>query len=102
VNIFNSTRVPNLAWALSNDIIRYGFNIPKYNSIWNTPQVYEKSVIYYNNIDEKSETIKLLKTFFDWEFIKTDAPKYSKDINTQIEIIIWTDYTQSNNDVFSF
>ncbi|MGB2111130.1 MAG: hypothetical protein ACPHY8_04675 [Patescibacteria group bacterium] len=45
-------------------------------------------MIYYNTIDDNSATIKLLKTFFDGEFIKLDTPKYSKDPQTRIEIII--------------
>ncbi len=102
INIFNSTWVANLAWIVSNDMVSYWFNIPKYNSIWNTPIVYEKSAIYYNNIDKNSSTIKLLKTFFDWEFIKIDSPKYSKDTQTRIEVIIWKDYLSPSKEIFSF
>ncbi len=91
INIFNWVKMSRAAWVLSNDIIRYWFNIPKINSIWNTPELYEKSTIYYNNIDENSATIKALKEFFVWDIIKTDIPKYSKD-NAKIEIIIWADY----------
>jgi hypothetical protein len=83
-------------------MVSYGFNIPKFNSIWNTPVIYDKSVIYYNSIEEQSATIKLLKTFFDGEFIKTDSPKYSKDSNTKIEVVIWQDYVNGANDVFTF
>lgn len=102
VNIFNSTWVANLAGVVSNDMVSYGFNIPKFNSIWNTPVIYDKSVIYYNSIEEQSATIKLLKTFFDGEFIKIDSPKYSKDPNTKIEVVIWQDYINGANDVFTF
>lgn len=100
INIFNSTKVNNLAWALSNDIIRYWFHIPAYNSIWNTPEIYENSIILFNNIDEDSNTIKLLKTFFKWEIKKVDYPLFSQDW-ANIEIIIWTDYIQ-NNKIFNF
>lgn len=102
VNIFNSTRTANLAWVLSNDMVSYWFNIPKINSIWNTPIAYEKSVIYYNQLEENSASIKLLKTFFDWEFIKVDTPKYSKDPQTRIEVVIWNDYLQSSKEIFTF
>lgn len=102
INVFNSLKINNLAWALSNDIVRYWFNIPKYNSIWNTPIVYPKSVIYYNNLDIDSETIKFLKIFFKWDFIKTDFPKYSKQTDTKIEIVIWEDYLKNKQNVFDF
>ncbi len=100
INIFNSLKINHLAWALSNNVIKYWFNIPNRNSIWNTPDVYKKSIIYYNNINEDSETIKTLKKFFKWEFKKTDFPLYSKD-NANIEIIIWEDYLW-NNKIFTF
>lgn len=102
INVFNSLKVNHLAWILSNDIISYGYNIPKYNSIWNTPTVYEKSVIYYNNISEDSETIKYLKEFFKWEFIETQVPKYSKVSDTKIEIVIWEDYLDDTQVTFTF
>lgn len=102
VNVFNSLKVNNLAGSLSNQMVRYWFNIPKYNSIWNTPLVNEKSIIYYNNISEDSETIAFLKTFFKWEFIKTDVPKFSKQTDTKIEIVIWEDYLKDKNNIFDF
>jgi len=100
INIFNWVKVRNLASVLSNDIIKYWFYIPEIKSIWNADKIYEKSVIYYNSIDENSVTIKALKKFFDWEFIKTDLPMFSLD-NAQIEIIIWEDYNKTN-DPFKF
>lgn len=100
INIFNSTKVSNLAWWLSNDIIRYWFNIPEYNSIWNTQNEYENSIIYYNNIDKDSETLKLLKLFFDWNFKETESPLYSTDW-ANIEIIIGKDYLYKEN-IFKF
>lgn len=100
INIFNSVKKGNLAWELGNEIFKYWFNIPERNSIWNTKNHYEKSVIYYNNISANSETIKGLKSFFDWEIIKTDLPKYSKT-GAKIEIIIWDDYLLDEN-IFKF
>jgi len=96
INIFNSLKVNHLAWKLSNDIVRYWFNIPQKNSIWNTKEIYKKSTIYYNNIKNDSITLRALKSFFNWNFIKTDFPMYSKD-NANIEIIIWEDYLWDYN-----
>jgi hypothetical protein len=97
VNVFNSTRVNHLAWKLSNDIKRYWFNIPERNSIGNTKGVkYSQSIVYYNNIEENSTTIQVLKQFIKADFVKTDIPKYSKDANAKIEIVIWEDYLNKN------
>jgi len=94
INIFNSVKVNHLAWELSNNVKKYWFNIPEKNSIWNTPKTYKNSVIYFNNLSEDSETIKLMKQFFVWEYIKLEWPKYSKE-RANIEIIIWEDYVNS-------
>lgn len=96
INIFNSLKVNFLAWTLSNNIVRYWFNIPSKNSIGNTPEIYKKSIIYYNNIEEDSITLKSLKKFFNWEFKRTELPIYSK-YNANIEVIIWEDYLLKNN-----
>lgn len=96
INIFNSLKINHLAWKLSNDIVRFWFNIPSKNSIWNTKKIYKESTIYYNWIDENSITLRVLKSFFSWKIIKTEYPKYS-DYDAKIEIIIWEDYTWKNN-----
>lgn len=96
INVFNGTKQKNTAWKISNDMIRYWFNIPLKNSIWNSDKIYEKSIIYYNNIDENSETIKTLKKFFTWEFKKLQTPYFSKD-NAKIEIIIGEDFKWETN-----
>ena len=97
VNVFNSTRVNHLAWKLSNDIKRYWFNIPERNSIGNTKGIkYSQSIVYYNNIEENSTTIQVLKQFIKADFVKTDIPKYSKDANAKMEIVIWEDYSNKN------
>ena len=96
INIFNSLKINHLAWALSNDIVRYWFNIPSKDSIWNTSQAYDKSVIYYNNIDSDSKILRTLKNFFNWEFKEINLPKYSNS-NANIEIIIWQDYLWDNS-----
>jgi len=100
INIFNSLKVNNLALPLWNSIKKYWFKIPEQNSVWNTDMEYEKTVIYYNNISKNSDTIKALKTFFNWEFIKTEFPKYSKE-EAKIEIIIWKDYIWKE-EIFKF
>ncbi|MFK7780642.1 MAG: LCP family protein [Candidatus Gracilibacteria bacterium] len=96
INIFNSLKINHLAGELSNNIVRYGFNIPLKNSIGNTSTLYPKSVIYFNNIDSNSPVINALKNFYDGEFIQIYSPKYSKD-NANIEIIIGEDYLGDNN-----
>ena len=96
INIFNSLKVNHLAWALSNEIIRYWFNIPQTNSIWNTDIIYKKSTILFNWIKESSKTIQLLKEFTNANFVETDFPKYSKNW-ANIEIIIWEDYLSDLN-----
>ncbi len=100
INIYNSTKTPYLAKKMNYIIKRYWFNIPKINYSGNTEESFEKSVIYYNNIWKDSDTIKALKTFFEWEFIETEVPKYSKT-NAKIEIIIWKDYLK-NKKIFNF
>jgi len=100
INIFNSLKVNNLALPLANGFKKYGFIIPEHNSIWNTWIEYEKTTIYYNSISKNSDTIKALKTFFDWEFIEINEPKYSKN-EAKIEVVIWKDYLVEKN-IFKF
>lgn len=100
INIFNSLKKNNLAYPLANEIKKFWFKIPSENSIWNTWIEYETSTIYYNNISKESDTIKALKTFFNWEFIELETPKYSKDA-AKIEIVIWKDYL-INKEIFKF
>ena len=97
INIINSQKIANLANSLSNDIVRYWFNITK---LWNSDSEYQQTKIYYNNVPENSETINALKLFFDWEFIKVDMPKYSTDW-ANIEIVLGKDYV-SNKKIFKF
>ena len=98
INVFNSTKIDNLASTYTNSIIRYGFTLPIKNSIWNTAQNYETSIIYYNNISPDSTTLKILKWFFPWKYIQTIEPLYSNSSDTKIEIILWNDHA----DVFNF
>ena len=57
-------------------------------------------MIYYNWIDENTDTIKALKEFFKWEFIKISEPKYSTE-KAIIEIVLWKDYAEDKN-IFNF
>lgn len=97
INLLNSLKINNLAYSISNNITRYGFNITK---LWNTDTEYEETKIYYNNIPEKSETLEALKLFFDWDFIETETPRYSEDW-ANIEIVLWKDYLK-NKKIFKF
>lgn len=97
INIFNSTRTPALASSLANDLIRFGFYFPEQNAVWNIrDEVYEQTIIYYNGIEENSETLTVLKQILNIPFEKKDFPVYSKDPNTKIEIILGNDYETLN------
>jgi hypothetical protein len=93
INIFNATKTPWLALDVAEDLKKYGFNIPYYNSVGNTSgDVYEKSVILYGSW-AKSKTVEALELFiFGGSQQVPTLPKYSKDMNNKIEIIIWNDY----------
>lgn len=110
INVYNSVRISNLAWSLSNKMKIYWFNFPQKNYIKNTSKIFEKSVIYYNGISENSDTIKALKEIYDWEFEKVEKSQFL-DKNTQtwktleeteninIEIVIWKDYKDKFKDL---
>jgi LCP family protein required for cell wall assembly len=99
INILNSTKTSNLASTLSNDFLKYGFDITK---LWNTPEEFESTIIYYNNVPEKSQTIEALKLFApNIIFEKVEAPLYSQD-GANIEIVIWKDYLLKWKNIFSF
>ncbi len=92
INIFNSMPVANQALYLANDLQQFGFNIPEKDSIWNTDWVlYEQTTILYNNLWDNTETLDALKLFIKWKYEKIEKPRYSKNPNTKIEIIIWKD-----------
>lgn len=99
INIFNSTKVPGLASMIGDNLKKYGFNVPLKNSVWNTSwDKYDKSQILYRtwSLWVKPETINALELFiFGWSKVEK-LPKYSKDNDVQIEIIIWDDYKLLN------
>lgn len=95
INIFNSLKINFLASEFADKLKLYWFNVPEKNSIWNTKEIHKESIIYYNNIDKNSETLKILKDLFPKiKFEKVEWPKYAKELDTQIEIIIWEDYKE--------
>lgn len=99
INVFNSTKIPWLAKNIANKLRIHWFNVPKYNSIWNTWQDnYEKSKILYVSWSwqTKPETIEALELFIFWWTEVEEKLKYSKDPEVKIEIIIWNDYKYLN------
>lgn len=93
INVFNSTKTWWLATYYANMLLKFWFNIPSENSVWNArDKGYPKTVIYYNNLEEDDKTLEALSLFIFWEQIEVESPLYSKDIDTKIEIIVWDDY----------
>lgn len=107
INIFNWAWWSWVAWAFVNNMRKYWFNITR-NNIFNAPERYEKSVIYYNWVWD-SDTLNALKEFFKWEIIQLTEAKYPmlwKNLTTdeekaKIEIIIWKDYLKDKS-IFNF
>lgn len=93
INIFNSTKTKFLARWLADELKKYWFNVPSKDSIWNIKnKEFEKSVLYYNNIEENTYTINAIKKIIDIEVKEVDAPLYSKYEDVKIEIILWEDH----------
>lgn len=92
INIFNSLPVANKALYLANDLQQFWFYIPEKDSIWNTNwELYEQTTILYNNLWEDTQTLDALKLFIKWKYEEVKTPRYSKNPNAKIEIIIWKD-----------
>ncbi len=100
INVFNATKNPGLANDIADKLKKYWFNIPSKWSVWNTSgEKYEKSKILYTTWTwwEKPETVEALENFiFGWSEKVENLPKYSKDPQVKIEIIIWDDYKLLN------
>ncbi|MBW7954846.1 LCP family protein [Candidatus Gracilibacteria bacterium] len=100
INIFNSTKVSGLAQDVATSLKKYGFNIPDKDSIGNTSgDKYEKSKILYTtgSGEEIPQTVKALEMFIFGGSEKVEVlPKYSKNPQTKIEIIIGDDYKNLN------
>lgn len=91
INVFNGNRESFLASTMADNIKKYGFSIPSTGSIWNAPDLYPNSRIYYNGISEDSATLQILKKFTTAPFISSPTPLYSSQ-DARIEIVLWWDY----------
>jgi len=101
INILNSLNKNFLASLLADEVKRFWFNVPSNNSIWNTKIKYDKSIIYYNNINKDSKTIQALIDFFpNIQLEKLEWVKFAKQLDVNIEIIIWKDYKEIFKQVF--
>ena len=100
INVFNSTKISWLANDVADSLKKYWFNVPEKSSVWNTAwEKYEKSKILYTSWSGWliPETVEALELFiFGWSQNVEILPKYSKDPDTKIEIIIWDDYKLLN------
>ena len=86
--IFNTTKTPFLARELADSLRPYGFSISKDNGTRNLKgEQFQKSFLYYNNIEEDDPTLIALKKVLNIEAIRVDYPVYSPE-NTQIEIML--------------
>ena len=86
--IFNATSTPLLAWDLANLLRPYGFSISKeLGAKTLREKKFEKSILYYNGIDENNSTLNALKEFIDIEMQAVAEPLYSPT-GTNIEIIL--------------
>lgn len=86
--IFNATRIPLLAWELAEKLRPYGFSIDReIGTKTLREKKFEKSILYYNGIDENDTTLKALSSFIDIEMVEVDLPLYSPT-GTHIEIIL--------------
>ena len=93
INIFNSTKRPWIATSVASNLNRFWFNIPAKGSVWNIREkTFEKSILYYNGIDENSSTLKNIKDFLDIEMEEVEFPLFSDNIETNIEIVLWENY----------
>lgn len=86
--IYNASWIPLLAWNLSDELRKNGFNIPK-NTHTKTlrNETFEKSVLYYNNIDKDHPSLRFLQNFLNVDFIQKPESVYT-DKEIKIEIIL--------------
>jgi len=93
INIFNNTKIRWIAWDLSTALIRYWFNIPKYNSIWNyRKKILTWSLIRYVDNVKNSYTLKELQKITWIKNLERIDNDWIKNKNAQIEIILASDY----------
>ena len=86
--IFNTTKIPFLARELADSLRPYGFSISKNDGTQSLKgEQFQKSFLYYNNIEEDDPTLIALKKILNIETIYVDSPVYGTE-NTQIEIVL--------------
>jgi len=95
----NTTKVGWLASKFASNLKRYWFNIPDKDSIFSTKDKFEKTKINYiwdseNKIwvSPESKTLEALSQFIFTTQEKVVDFSYTKNPNTKIEIILWSDY----------
>lgn len=92
LSIYNATSTPWLAWSLSNTFKKYGILSPEDDWIGNIREKkFEKSILYYNGIDEENATLKFLQESLGFEVEETPEPLYSEE-GIRIEIVLWEDF----------
>lgn len=100
INIFNGTSALWIASELAYDLTRFGFNIPKNNSVWNVEnKTWEKSIILYNRLPKDNTTLLELQEKTWFSFRETLLPEVSTDSNVKIEIILADDYLETNGGI---
>jgi hypothetical protein len=89
--IYNTTSIPLYAWNLADTLSPFGFAIDKENGTQSLREkIFEKSILYYNGIDENDSTLIALKKYMNIEMGKVESPIYSNE-DTRIEIILADD-----------
>lgn len=100
INIFNGTSASGIASTLAYELTRFGFNIPKNNSVWNVEnKTWEKSIILYNKIPNDNTTLIELEKRTWFSVRETLLPEVSTDSNVRIEIILADDYLETNGGI---
>lgn len=89
--IYNNTWISLYAWDLAFKLRPYWFSIDLDNGTQTLKEKkFEKSILYYNGIDDDNPTLLALSKYIDVEMQKVDTPVYSEE-NIQIEIILAND-----------
>jgi len=93
ISVYNATQTKFLAGSLSDTLKKYGFSIPKKNSVGNIREKkFEKSILYYNSDSSNSATISLL-----WEILGMEIQSKQEAVLewwAPIEIVLWEDFTE--------
>lgn len=99
IHIVNATRISGLANKYALLLKKYGLNVPEMRSVWSTKDPYPKSAVFYRydpvaktGIAADSKTLEVLGLFVFADAQPTSLPKYSKEPNTDIEVVIGDDY----------